>query len=267
MDATQVENLLSAAEGSTLDFKSEIDLDSKRGKADFLVEVLGLANAANKPAYLVLGVQDKPRKTLGLAEEITEERIQKVLADNCRPPIRCVFDTVAYRSKRVGILTIEGSSRPYVLKKDLGFQDERGKQHTYTDKQVFVRRGSAGDTATPDESIEMALERQQGGNTFIDVDGLQEELYQISSKLYHLDDSIRDLVHRNDRERSIEYVFLGISSGLLVGIFQVLGLNLQLHILGIILSTFWISIFASALKIVRFGLIRSILISLVQQLD
>jgi hypothetical protein len=258
MEAKQVEKLISLVESSNLDFKSEIDLDSKRGKTDFLVEVLGLANAVDKPAFLVLGIEDNPRKVLGLPEDITEERLLKTISDNCRPPMKCSFNTVDHKGKQVGILTIDGSNRPYVLKKDLGFQDERGKQHIYTDKQVFIRRGSTGDIASPDEVIEMAVERDSKN----DFEGIEEELDRISSKLTYVIRSIGDLRDKYDRERAIEYSFIGISSGLLVGILQTRGLQWELSIAGMFLSTFWISVFASSLRIVRFGWLRCILVSL-----
>lgn len=40
MDKHKLEKLLSYQEGSNLDFKREIDLASKRGKADFLERVM-----------------------------------------------------------------------------------------------------------------------------------------------------------------------------------------------------------------------------------
>ena len=127
VDKNRLEQLLSLDENSFLDFKSEIDLESKRGKAKFLVEVLGLANSTEKPAYLILGVEDKTKKAIGISKEITEERIQKVIADNYRPPLKCVFEYAAYKRKQIGILTILGGKRPYFLKKEMGFQDENGK--------------------------------------------------------------------------------------------------------------------------------------------
>jgi hypothetical protein len=260
MNQIQLEKLISYEEGSNLDFKSKIDLDSKKGKADILVEILGLANAPSKPAYLVIGIEDKTRKSIGIPTEITEERLQKFIADNCRPPIECVFDVVPYKRKRIGILTIKGVRRPYVLKKDMSYSDEKGKQHTIIDKQVFVRRGTTGDTATPDEITEMALEYQTDTG---DTGDTERELDEISTKLYHIDESINRVLSRKDRERTVEYIFVGILAGLVVGIFQVLGFNWNIATLSILLITFWVSVFASVLKIIRFGWMRSVIISLI----
>lgn len=260
MDKNRLEYLLSLDENSTLDFKSEIDLDSKRGKAKFLVEVLELANSSEKPTYLILGIENKTKKAVGLSEEITEERLQKIIADNCRPPLKCLFENVAHTGKRVGILTILGDRRPYFLKRDLSFQDENGKQQTYSDKVIFVKRGSTGDTATIDEITEMILERQ---TSTVDADEeLYDEINSLSSSLYHINNSIDRLSDRGKRERVIEYLFIGIVSGLIVGLLQATGLDWKIYISGIFVSTFWISVLASALKIIRFGWIRSVLVSL-----
>jgi len=261
VDKNRLEHLLSLSESSILDFKSEIDLDSKRGKAKFLVEVLELANSPEKPAYLILGIEDKTKKPVGISDEITEERLQKVIADNCRPPLKCVFENVAYMGKRIGILIVQGDRRPYFLKKDLGFQDENGKQQIYSDKMIFVKRGSTGDTATIDEITEMILDRQTNG--FETNEELYEELNSLSSNLFHINNSIDRLNDKGKRERAIEYLFIGIVSGLGVGFLQALGLDWEIYISGIFVSTFWISVLASALKIVRFGWMRSVLISLI----
>lgn len=263
VDKNMVEKILALDENSFLDFKSEIDLESKRGKAKFLVEVLGLANSTEKPAYLILGVEDKTKKAIGISEGITEERIQKVIADNCRPPLKCVFEYAAYKRKRIGILRILGGSRPYFLKKEIGFQDENGKQQIYSEKSVFVRRGSTGDTATIDEIIDMVLEQQESESTIGNFDEVREEISDVSSNLYHVNSSINRLIERKDRDRIVEYLYLGIASGLTVGIFQTLGFNWLIATYGILLVSFWLAIFSSVLKIIRFGWIRSLIVSIV----
>jgi hypothetical protein len=263
MDKNRLEQLLSSDENSFLDFKSEVDLESKRGKAKFLVEVLGLANSTEKPAYLILGVEDKTKKAIGVSKEITEERIQKVIADNCRPPLKCVFEYAAYKRKQIGVLTILGKKRPYFLKKESGFQDESGKQQAYSEKAVFVRRGSTGDTATIDEIIDMVLQQQESETTFESHDEIREELSDISSNLYHIDNSINRLISRRDRERIVEYLYLGIASGVIVGIFQALGLKWEVATFGIFLVSFWLNIFSSLLRLVRFGWVRSVIVSFV----
>jgi hypothetical protein len=258
MDSQQIEKLLSFEEGANLDFKSAIDLDSKRGKVDFLVEVLGLANARSKPAFLVVGVEDKTRKIFGLPANITEERVQQVLAEHCRPPIHCAFEVHPYKRKRVGVLTIWGTNRPYALKTEMGYQDESGKQHRISDKQIFVRRGSTGDIATPDEVVEMALEQQEAPE---DMGRIVDVVDDVSSELHYIKDGLDKQMRRHSRERSVEYLFLGILSGLAIGILQTLGLNWNVATVGIILICFWLSILASVLRLIRFGLWRSIIIT------
>jgi hypothetical protein len=255
MDRSALEKLLSLDEGSNLDFKREFDLESKRGKANFLVEVLGLANAPSKPSFLVIGIEDETRKVVGISEDLSEERIQKFLADNCRPPIDCKFKVIPYKRKRVGVLAIYGKRRPYTVRGDLGYQDENGKQHKISDKEIFVRRGSTGDTATPEEIREMALERQSNSD---DIAGILDEL---TSDTHQINNNINRLIDRHDRERTVEYLFIGVLASLLVGISQTLGVKPEIANPSIFLFTFWVAIAASIFKWVRFGWIRSALFS------
>ena len=263
MDKNQLEKLLLQDESSNLDFKSEIDLDSKRGKTDFLVEVLGLANSPDKPAYLILGIEDKTKKVSGIPEDISEERLQKIIADNCRPSIRCVFETAAYKRKKIGILTILGNTRPYTVKKEVGFEDLKGKPQHISDKTVFVRRGSTGDTANPEEIAEMFFERQGNESVPENNEEIYEELDRITTNLSHIDNSINRLTDRGNRDRVVEYLFVGITSGLIIGILQALGLSWQIATFGILLSVLWVSIIGSVLKIIRFGWLRSLIVSIV----
>ena len=258
MDKNQLEKLLSYEEGSNLDFKREIDLASKKGKADFLVEVLGLANAPSKPAYLVIGVDNKTRKAVSMPANFTEERVQQVLAEYCRPPIHCIFEVHPYKRKRVGVLTILGTNRPYALKTEIGYQDDNGKQHKISDKQIFVRRGSTGDIATPDEIVEMALEQQE---TSEDMARIVDVVDDVSSELHYIKDVIDRQTRHRARDRSVEYIFLGVLSGLLVGWLQLSDVNWNVATVGFVLICFWLSILASMLRLIRFGLWRSIIIT------
>lgn len=263
MDKNQLERLLSLGETSFLDFKSDIDLESKRGKIKFIIEVLGLSNSFKKPAYLILGIEDSTKRAIGISKEITEERIQKVISDNCRPQIRCTFEYVAFKRKRIGILTIWGTQRPYTLKKDMGYEDDKGRQQIASEKTVYVRRGSTGDTANPDEIAEMFFERQVNQDTPENFEDISNELDRISTNLHHINDSIDRLNEIRRRERTIEYIFIGIVSGLTIGLLQSFGIDWKIYISGIFVMTFWISILASALRLVRFGWMRSVLVSLV----
>ena len=126
-----------------------------------------------------------------------------------------------------------------------------------------MRRGSTGDTATIDEIIDMVLEQQESESTIGNFDEVREEISDVSSNLYHVNNSINRLVERKDRDRIVEYLYLGIASGLTVGIFQALGFDWLIATYGIILVSFWLAIFSSVLKIIRFGWIRSLIVNIV----
>ncbi len=117
IDQPTLEKLLSADENEQLEFKASIDLDSKEGKAKFLKTILALANSATRVSFLLIGVEDKTKRIVGMPE-ITEEQLQKVVGDNCRPAIRFQFSKVDYKGLPVGVVAISHSYRkPHTLKK------------------------------------------------------------------------------------------------------------------------------------------------------
>ena len=258
----EIEKLIQLDEGERLDFKREVDLESKRGKADFLVEFLGLANSPEKPAYLVLGIDDKTKKVVGIKEDITEERLQKFVNDNLNKPLRFTYKIYLYKRKNVGLIVILGNNRPYTLKKDLSYEDEREKQHYVSDKQVFVRQGSTGAIASPEEIIEMAIkpvDDSENINEPYTSSEITDELNDISSAIYKLGRRMEGLY--NARDRSIECAFVGIASGIVIGFLQLTGWQYALLISPVL--SIIINVILSALRIVDLGLLRSIIVGFI----
>lgn len=262
MEQQDIERLIQSDEGESLEFKREIDLESKRGKADFLVEVLGLANAPKKPARLVLGIEDKTKKVVGIKEDIAEERLQRLVNDSLNKSLRFTYKIYPYKRKRIGLITILGHNRPYTLKKDQSYQDEKGKQHQVSDKQVFIRQGSTSAIASPDEIIAMAIgptDDSEDSNESYNSPEIINELNDISTAIYKLGRRMERL--SNTRDRSIECAFVGIVSGIVISLLQMTGWQYALLIspfLAII-----ISIVLSALRTVDFGLLRSTLVGFI----
>jgi hypothetical protein len=163
MRPEQLKELFLQDESIHLEYKSRLNLNKgNEGKAKFLREVLSLANSLQRRAYLVIGVKEKNKEKefIGMSG-ITEEQIQQVIAKNCRPTIDFIFETITVDKKKFGVMTIFSSRPPHTVKKRFGYEEtreshKRPKQNSIEEHEVFVRRGSTIEKASPEEIIEMA---------------------------------------------------------------------------------------------------------------
>ena len=89
MDESQLRVLIAEDESERLDFKRELRLDSARTKAEFIKDVISLANSAPNVGYLIIGVDDA--KLVVGTDELPEEQIQSVCDTYITPPVsvRC----------------------------------------------------------------------------------------------------------------------------------------------------------------------------------
>jgi predicted HTH transcriptional regulator len=101
-EAEIIELIKKAEEGPSLDYKEDLPLQSDGDKAEFVKDVIALANSEEK-AHIVIGVEDGTGKPVGFKTPHTVEQINQILKDKCDPPI-----SVEYVEK-----TILHSSRHY----------------------------------------------------------------------------------------------------------------------------------------------------------
>ena len=160
METQLVNELLQQDEGIGLEFKEEVNLSDKFVKADFLRHLLALANSAIGHAYLVVGIEDKTRKVVGLKDEhnFSEERVQQIVRQYCTPPIKFIFEVVLVNGLSVAVITIpESNTKPHWLIKDIEGRYPNNKVWKISKERVFIRRGSTTDEANPTEVIKLGL--------------------------------------------------------------------------------------------------------------
>ena len=58
MDETQLFQLIAEGENERIDFKRVLDLDSAAGKAEFVKDVISLANSASDTGFMLIGVEN-----------------------------------------------------------------------------------------------------------------------------------------------------------------------------------------------------------------
>lgn len=147
MDESRVISLIAEGESQNLDFKRELDLGSSRNKAEFIKDVISLANSADHSGYLLIGIDDD-KSIIGIAE-LNEERIQQVAYAYISPPVslQCFLVPVsAVAPLSVGVIQVKAQSKPHKVARSV---DNLSKD------DVFVRRGSVVMKASPEEIIQM----------------------------------------------------------------------------------------------------------------
>jgi tetratricopeptide (TPR) repeat protein len=147
MDETGLLALVAEGENDSVDFKRELHLESARDKAEFVKDVISLANSPQGIGYLLIGVADD--KYIQGVDTLEEERIQQIAHRYIDPPVGLWCSLVRLSASTfplVGVIEIRGRNKPHKVRRDL----DRLQQD-----DVYVRRGSVVTKATPEEIIGM----------------------------------------------------------------------------------------------------------------
>lgn len=139
MDKKKLLNLINRQEGIKLDFKQKLDLYIESGRKELAKDICALANAKGGRGYIIIGIEDKTKKIIGIKEEdkFTEEQIQQIISSRCEPPIPISLENFILEGKDIAIITIyDGNQKPYQLRENGAF---------------YIRRGSTTDTMRKQE--------------------------------------------------------------------------------------------------------------------
>jgi tetratricopeptide (TPR) repeat protein len=147
MDEIEVLSLIAQGENTRIDFKRELNLESAKDKAEFVKDVISLANTAPDAGYLLIGVDDN-KYVVGI-KNLEEERIQQIAHMYIDPAVslRCLLVPIMSPNlSLVGVIEIKATDRPHKVAKAI----ERLKQG-----DTFVRRGSVVVGVSPKEITRM----------------------------------------------------------------------------------------------------------------
>ena len=150
MDEIDLMTLIAEGENERLDFKRELKLHSAREKAEFIKDILSLANSARDVGYLLVGVDDS--KLIVGAANLEEERIQQIASTYITPALslKCHSLPVALPNfPLVVVIEIRAFRKPHKVGRAI---------ESLNQDDVFVRRGSVVAKASPEEIIRMAGE-------------------------------------------------------------------------------------------------------------
>lgn len=117
-------------ENSRLEFKLKVDLSTPGAKAEFIRDVIALANsegeAPRTDAHLVIGFKDGRHHDIA-TEHYNGATFRELLDSYVSPPVACVYEEFTLKSRgRVGVLVIKPDAKVlYLVNKRL--QDETGQ--------------------------------------------------------------------------------------------------------------------------------------------
>lgn len=152
-----LEELRSAGEGSTLDYKAErykFAKASEDEKSEMLKDILAMANAQRGgEAYILLGFKENPpypAEVVGLPANgaIDDSRVQQFVNEKLESKLSFQYGEQLFDGKHIAVITIPKQSRPFYVTKTYG------KVEANT---VYLRRGSSTGIATPREIYRMGL--------------------------------------------------------------------------------------------------------------
>ncbi|OAA88842.1 AlbA family DNA-binding domain-containing protein [Clostridium ljungdahlii] len=150
MDIKKFFNLLKKMEGPKLDFKQLLNIDTDSGRKELAKDICAIANSRGGRGYIIIGIEDKTKKIIGVDRNFSEEQIQQIISSRIEPPIPISLETLKYKGKDIVIINIyDGPQKPYQMRENGAF---------------YTRRGSTNDTMRKQEIIS-ALQQNLNVNT------------------------------------------------------------------------------------------------------
>lgn len=145
MDSQKIFSLLSKEEGTKLDFKLKLNLDTESSKKEFAKDICAIANSRGGRGYILFGIEDKTKNVLGINQtDFVEEKLQLIVSTRIDPPVPISVDIVKIQNKLVGVITIYNTEqKPHQLRESGAF---------------YIRRGSTTDLMRKEEIASMLQE-------------------------------------------------------------------------------------------------------------
>jgi hypothetical protein len=163
-ESDYIDVLVEEGETPTVDFKRELVLDTKSQKAEFVKDILALANTkASGRRWLIVGFEPK-ELTYYLPDDTaarehhqqnlrrnTQDQLQQILVVYSLPVVAVRWSIVDYRLGPVGKLEVLRDQRelPYSVAKSLGSKEISGTR--IENGQVYIRYGAITKLATDEE--------------------------------------------------------------------------------------------------------------------
>jgi len=125
-------------EGPTLDYKEDLVLATDGDKAQFIKDVISLANSGGT-AHIITGVEDGTRKLVTIKTHHSAEQLNLILKDKSDPPLRVEYAEKRIMGHEIGVIEINGEDTPYVV----SVSDRFGSHLSANpQKEFYIERGT-----------------------------------------------------------------------------------------------------------------------------
>ncbi len=155
-ETKRIDALVAEWETTSIEFKRELHLSNANEKAEFIKDVLGLANTqASGKRYLIIGFDDKTRVYHGPPDnDIKSDRLEQILSHYTAPVVNIKYSVIPYLDRTIGQIEVlrEPSQLPYKVAETVGIKKE------IIAGQIFVRHGSQ--TVVAPDYEQQALEEE-----------------------------------------------------------------------------------------------------------
>jgi hypothetical protein len=152
-----IDELVAEWETTSVDFKREVHLDTTDEKAEFIKDVLSLANTkASGRHWLIIGFENRSHAYYGAPDPgLNQDRFEQLLSMYTTPFVDVRYDVVDYREGQVGMLEVlrDPKKVPYSVARSISGRKriEQG--------DIFVRHGSQVEKPT---SLELQALHDEG---------------------------------------------------------------------------------------------------------
>jgi len=125
-------------EGTTLDYKENLPVETNGDKAKFVKDVISLANSG-ETTHIIIGVEDGTRKLVGIKTHHEAEQLNQILRDKCDPTISVEYAERNIMGHAIGVIEIVGENPPYIVAVPDRFGGPLSSDPT---KQFHIERGT-----------------------------------------------------------------------------------------------------------------------------
>ena len=157
-----VADLLDDWETTNTEFKRELHLGTKDEKAEFIRDVLALANPqVSGDRHLITGFDDKSRDFTTAADpKITQDTIENLLNEYTKPPVAVIYTNFTEQNGAgdIGVLRVlrDRTKVPYRVARRLA-----GEKKAIAEGEVYVRHGSHVANASVEEIADLEGEARR----------------------------------------------------------------------------------------------------------
>mgnify|MGYP000955716012 CR=1 FL=1 len=128
-------------ESETIDAKRELILREEGDKAEFVKDVVAMANNG-RPSCLIIGLEDGTFAPVGrLAHHYNTNDINQILAGRIDPPVVVEYREIIIDGNEYALLDINGTNRPYIVARDVVHAQADRKRVRVYKGTIFVRHG------------------------------------------------------------------------------------------------------------------------------